>query len=335
MLVVMIFLLNVGEGQRAAFVLGGRRSPTNPNVIAFATGDATGFMATGATFADIDSHVRSVAYSPEQDRWVACGGRLTQPRSPDATQALKWSPDGVNWTAAVTDHAEFLCKGVAWGYNPSKRMGLWVAVGFTDNAALGAILESVDGTSWQQVAATSQYLSAKWVTYSTYWDRFMLVCDGSLGAYRLSVEVNSSSWTSVVLISNVDEQFERVVASPVTGIMLATIVSTPNLYVSTNGGENWTARGVSGGKSVLGLTWANGVFYVGYGSTLGVFTVSDDANLMHDSSNNLVANLAVNNSMACQYLCASPLSGTIVASGQNFGPSALVVLRPGAIPFKE
>lgn len=116
------------SAQVVSFVLGGRSGSVRSNVLAFSTDDGNSVVPANVSFIDTmdNARVRAVAFSPEQDLWVACGGRL-KANPPDPTQALKWSRDGANWTAAMTESGFFSCQGVAWGFNSASRSGVWVA----------------------------------------------------------------------------------------------------------------------------------------------------------------------------------------------------------------
>ena len=99
----------------------------------------------GASFADYGN---GVAYSSEQNRWVAVGSNTGGAGGGTSYGNILYSSDGTNWQPSTTG-ASFSISGwgVAYGNNR------WVAVGSNGGGAggdYGNILYSSDGISWKQ-----------------------------------------------------------------------------------------------------------------------------------------------------------------------------------------
>jgi len=81
-----------------------------------------------------------VAYSPQQNLWVAIGNS-----SNDSRSTIQWSSDGSNWNPAQTggfDVGGTLGGGIAY----SAGQNLWVAAGYSASGA--TLLSSADGSNW-------------------------------------------------------------------------------------------------------------------------------------------------------------------------------------------
>ncbi len=304
-LLVCAACVQVAHGQ-VSFVLGGRSGQTDGNVLAFSTDDGGTFQSASTSFLNsANPRIRSVAFSAEQDLWVGCG-------SPDVTarnQSMMWSPDGMNWTQGVTD-ADFVCLGVAWGYNSARRSGLWVAVGGNGVSGAFQIFESGNGTHWKLVLSGVSLIEAgKWVTYSSVWDRFLMVGDSGLTGYRAS----NSTWI-INPTTDMTLNFERVASSPVTGFAVATSQRDGSYFTSTDGGLTWGGKTADINVGYIGLAWANGAFVIsGFnstGSSLTVSYIADNGSFAMDSTN-----LALSMSNQGFYICASPLSGSVLVFG--------------------
>jgi hypothetical protein len=89
----------------------------------------------------------NVAYSPQQNLWVAVGNS-----SNDSRSTIQWSSDGSNWYPAQSggfDIGESFGGGIA--YHATQQQ--WVATGYTAAGGATSILHSRDGSNWSPAAS--------------------------------------------------------------------------------------------------------------------------------------------------------------------------------------
>lgn len=89
----------------------------------------------------------NVAYSPQQNLWIAVGNSLNDTRS-----TIQWSSDGSNWYPAESggfDIGAFIGGGAAYNATQNK----WVATGYTDPGGVTTLLHSSDGSNWLPAAS--------------------------------------------------------------------------------------------------------------------------------------------------------------------------------------
>jgi len=118
--------------------------PSSLNTIQWsADGSNWNSSITGGFYGSNESYSGyGVAYSPQQNLWVAVGNSSNDTRS-----TLQWSSDGSNWNPSQSggfDMGNTFGSGVA--YNATQN--LWVATGFLSSATTSSILHSADGSNW-------------------------------------------------------------------------------------------------------------------------------------------------------------------------------------------
>jgi len=87
-----------------------------------------------------DSSGYDVAYSAEQNLWVAVGESL------DPTCTIQWSSNGSNWNPA--NSGGFDNDGYPGGITYNTILNTWVATGYSSNSGGTTILYSTDGSNW-------------------------------------------------------------------------------------------------------------------------------------------------------------------------------------------
>jgi len=141
--------------------------------------------------------------------WVAGGVRTTN--------SIATSPNGINWTAAVTSPFTVECRGVAWNGS------LWVAGG---QGTTNRMVYSSDGSNW----TPSPTGTAIFTTYcfSITWNGSLWITGGS-GTSSLAYSYDGSNWKAAPT-ANVLSSYSYIVASrsvlPNTGTDYAPLINS-------------------------------------------------------------------------------------------------------------
>jgi photosystem II stability/assembly factor-like uncharacterized protein len=244
--------------------------------------------------------LRAVASSADGSKLVAAGAFIYTSNDSGATWRQTTAPEG-SWVAVASSQEGtrlvatggwgqiYLSgdSGETWKQTPASRDYFWsslassadgtkLAVIGSTPAGLGQIYHSLDsGANWQATGP-----QANWSSVASSADGSKLVAamlrdsDGKPGAILLSAD-SGVNWRAAALPAG---PWWDCVASSSDGVKLAAASDDGSLYLSTDSGTTWTARG----------TWPTGD---GYGFSVGIsadgteLVVVDFAGLVHVSTN--------------------------------------------------
>lgn len=203
----------------------------------------------------------SVAWSPVLKMFAACGDT-------GANARIMTSPNGKDsWTLRTTPSSAYYA--ICWGN------GLFVAVGNN------VILTSPDGITWTSRTSPS---NRDWrgIVWSQTLGKFVAVSTYNAGAGVTSYMTSTDgiNWTSGTIVSGVNISFKDIAYG--NGVLVAcgySASSVQDIYISTDGGTTWTAKGVQNNNR-YGVTYSpelNLFVTVGDGTGLSdqIFTSTD------------------------------------------------------------
>lgn len=316
---LVLVLVSLASSQSVDFVMGGR-SPHPNNLIVYSIDAGLTWLDANFTFQvsiGQTMHINSVAYSAEQNLWVACGGSTLGLNLPNQSMAV--SGDGRSFSQTIGELGS--CLGVAWGFNAATASGLWVATGIQQTASNAVIAYSGNGVSWLPFVdpGMAAGLDKGWdVVYSTYHDLWVVV-GASASQTQIWYSKNPSlGWTAAVWQISPPLPtvvFFRVAVSPVTGAFVAL---SGDISIGTSADGRFWVEVTSGTGSYIGLTNDGSQF------------ISSETSNTYSSMNGFTLSMpsvaaGVN---VVQYLCYSARKAAYVASGSSNNAARSIV--PGA-----
>ena len=187
------------------------------------------------------THVRGVTYSPESERWVACGA---------GSNTLAYSIDGKKWNGLGKSIFSDVAYGVTYGN------GTWVAVG---GNTPNTIAYSSDGITWTGVGNSIFTNCGKAIGYGNG----MWIAGGQ-GSNTLAYSVNGINWTG--LGETIFDEQCNVVKHANNMWVAGGGNDIPNTLAYSTDGLNWTGRRYNNIRHyTYGLDYANNMWIAGGG----------------------------------------------------------------------
>ena len=204
--------------------------PTTGSQVYVYSTNGTNWYGYGATFT---TQASNVAYSPEQNAWVAAGNsNITACYSANGVHWMNCSPSSFTMNTGI---------GVTWGSTPN----LWILVG---QSTIASIAYSSDGLSW--TAATNPAFQGTTGGYDVLYavDRFVAVGRNTTSNVTISYSFNGTNWLNYVGNSfNLFQTGRCIAFNPATNRLIAggvrnnTLNSNTGFAVGFNTGSAATA----------------------------------------------------------------------------------------------
>ena len=235
------------------FTSGGYRDKLNQR-IANATESVNTWTARSATEANT---WLDVAWSPELGLFAAV--------SPDGTNRVMTSPDGITWTARSAAEANNW-RAVSW----SPELGLFAAV---SGDGTNRVMTSTDGITWTARSAAEANF---WIDIAWSPELGLFAAVSSDGTNRVMTSPDGITWTARSAAEA--NGWESVAWSPELGLFAAVSPDGTNRVMTSPDGITWTARSAAANNAWLSVSWSPELGLFAAVSTTGsnqVMTSSD------------------------------------------------------------